>query len=104
MQWFPAIGLVTATSYTSFHLRIINPKLHPAIYIMWCLLKRYISKKYFLQNWNISSSDTLKPKIYSLLTFPSFKYQTLIKFLKISTNGNINETAFNKIMSKSRKV
>ena len=27
----------------------------------------------FLQNWNISSSDTLKPKIYLLLTFPCLK-------------------------------
>ena len=44
----------------------------------------------FLQNWNISSSDTLKPK--NVLTIDISKPSVL--FLKISTNDNINEIVF----------
>ena len=54
----------------------------------------------FLQNWDISSFDTLKPKKYTYYGH----FQTVsIKFLKISTNGNINEMVFNKVKSESKK-
>ena len=48
-----------------------------------------------MQNWNISSSDTLKPKNILTIDIPSLS----TKLLKISTNGNINEIVFNKIIS-----
>ena len=56
----------------------------------YVIIRSFEISAIFLQNWNISSSDTLKPK--NILTIDISKPSVL--FLKISTNGNINEIVF----------